>query len=95
MYYRISVYLQRETNNTAAKDTKKGRDRRMLNPKSERTMKTYRTSEHVARLASYLVATCKPFAFDGQIIEFTASEKFINQLKHDDAMFSTVNFEIL
>lgn len=67
----------------------------MLNSKSERTMKTYRASKHVARLASYLVATCKPFAFDGQTIEFTASERFINQLKHDDVLFSTVNFEIL
>ena len=58
-------------------------------------MKTYRTSEHVARLASYLVAICKPFVFDGQTIEFTASERFINQLIYDDALFSGVNFEIL
>lgn len=55
-------------------------------------MKTYRTSEHVARLASYLVATCKPFAFNGQTIEFTASERFINQLRREDAIFAAVNF---
>lgn len=67
----------------------------MLNLKSKRTMKTYRTSKHVARLTSYLVATCKPFAFDGQTIEFTASERFIIQLQHDDALFATVHFEIL
>lgn len=35
--YRNSVSLCREINNTAVKDTKKSRDRRMLNPKSERT----------------------------------------------------------
>ena len=58
-------------------------------------MKTYRTSEHVARLASYFVAICKPFVFDGQTIEFMASESFISQLIHDDALFSAVNFEIL
>lgn len=58
-------------------------------------MKTYRTSERVARLASYLVATCKPFVYDGQTIEFTASEQFVNQMRRDDALFVTMNLEEL
>ncbi|EEO55125.1 hypothetical protein PQ628_18460 [Bacteroides ovatus] len=56
-------------------------------------MKTYRTSECVGRLASYLVATRKPFSFDGQRVEFMASERFMNQMKYDDALFAMVNFE--
>ena len=40
-------------------------------------MKTYRVSTHVQRLADCLVANGKPFCFDGAVIEFTASERFI------------------
>lgn len=58
-------------------------------------MKTYRTSEHVARLALYLVATGKAFAFDGHTIAFMASNCFIDQLQQDDPLFEKVHFEII
>jgi hypothetical protein len=50
VYYRISVYLQRETNNTAAKGKKKSRGGRMLNPKSERTMTQKEFEDRTRRL---------------------------------------------
>jgi hypothetical protein len=58
-------------------------------------MKTYRTDQYLARLASYLVAVGKPFQFDGKFIEFTASEEFVPLLKSSDTVFRKVEFEIL
>lgn len=58
-------------------------------------MRTYRTNQHLERLASYLVASCKPFQFDGLNIEFTASDFFIIRLRCEDRVFKHVEFEIL
>lgn len=55
-------------------------------------MKTYRVAKCTQRLASYLVATCKPFQFDGTVIEFTVTERYIRALKADDSKFEKIEF---
>ena len=50
-------------------------------------MKSYKCTEYIARVAAYLIATGKPFNFDGFAIEFTASEEYVtNMLCEDKAL---------
>ena len=37
-------------------------------------MKTYTTDQKLGRLTAYLVAVMKPFVFDGNEVEFTATD---------------------
>lgn len=81
---------------TAAKSSKKSREKRMLNKlKRKRTMKTYKTNECLGRLSAYLVAMKKPFQFDGFSIEFTAGDLFMTVMGEDDPRLARVKFEII
>lgn len=81
---------------TAAKSSKKSREKRMLNKlKRKRTMKTYKTNECLGRLSAYLVAMKKPFQFDGFSIEFTAGDLFMMIMGDDDPRLARVRFEII
>lgn len=81
---------------TAAKITKNSREKRMLNKlKRKRTMKTYKTNECLGRLSAYLVATNKPFNFDGFSIEFTAGDAYMLRMRLDDPRLARVKFEII
>lgn len=81
---------------TAAKSSKKSREKRILNKlKRKRTMKTYKTKECLGRLSAYLVATNKPFNFDGFLIEFTAGDAYMLRMRLDDPRLARVKFETI
>ncbi len=57
-------------------------------------MKTYSTNKMLARLASLLLVYKKPFSFDGYVIEFTASEEFIQRMYEADPMLGEIDFDV-
>lgn len=68
----------------------------MLNKvKRKRTMMTYKTNESLGRLSAYLVATKKPFYFDGFSIEFTAGDLYMAKMFEDDPRLARVKFETI
>lgn len=68
----------------------------MLNKvKRKRTMKTYKTNECLGRLSAYLMATNKPFNFDGFSIEFTAGDAYMLHMRLDDPRLARVKFETI
>lgn len=48
--------------------------------------------ERLGRLVAYLIATRKPFVFEGESIEFTATDKYMACMAKDDAVLVTVRF---
>lgn len=48
----------------------------------------------LGRLTAHLIVYNKPFAFDGYVIEFTASEEFVQKLYQLDPMLKQIEFEI-
>lgn len=57
-------------------------------------MKTYSTYQMLGRLTAHLIVYNKPFTFDGYVIEFTASEEFVQILYQLDPMLKQIEFEI-
>ena len=57
-------------------------------------MKTYYSNEFLGRLVSFLVAVGYPFCFDGNTIEFTASESFFNRMVETDKKLGEINWII-
>jgi len=55
-------------------------------------MKTYKAKERLGRLVAYLIATKKPFVFDGEEIEFIATDRYMACMAKDDAVLATVRF---
>lgn len=55
-------------------------------------MKTYSTDLYCQRLANYLVAYAKPFSYDGFTIEFTASQKFVDEMQNLDKVLAKIKF---
>lgn len=58
-------------------------------------MKTYITNQYTQRLADYLVAYSYPFHFDGESIEFTASENFVKNMQSYDKVLAKIEFVII
>ncbi|MBO7300310.1 MAG: hypothetical protein J6U53_02745 [Tidjanibacter sp.] len=56
-------------------------------------MKTYTTDQKLGRLTAYLVAVMKPFAFDGNEVEFTATENFMQRMVEEDPALAKVDFK--
>jgi hypothetical protein len=57
-------------------------------------MQTYSTNKMLGRLAAHLLVYNKPFTFDGYMIEFTASDEFIQKMYASDPMLAAIDFEI-
>lgn len=57
-------------------------------------MNTYYSATYCARLAQYLIAYNKPFCFDGTMIEFTASPKFVEDMQCLDKVLAKIDFVI-
>lgn len=47
-------------------------------------MKTYSTNKYLQRLANFLVAYAVPFSYDGFTIEFTASQRLVDEMQNLD-----------
>ena len=57
-------------------------------------MKTYKTNEMLGRITAHLVVLKKPFNFDGEVVEFTATEDFMRRLYYLDPSMEKICFEI-
>lgn len=57
-------------------------------------MKTYTTDQKLGRLTAYLVAVMKPFVFDGNEVEFTATENFMQRMVEEDPALAKVDFKV-
>lgn len=57
-------------------------------------MKTYSTNVHCNRLASYLIAYGKPFSYDGFTIEFTATQRFVDDIQNLDKVLANIKFVV-
>lgn len=57
-------------------------------------MKTYSTNMYLQRLANYLVAYAKPFSYDGSTIEFTATKRFVEEIKNLDKVLAMIKFVV-
>lgn len=59
-------------------------------------IKTYNSKAgdcRICRLVQYLVAVGKPFSFDGCIVEFDATESFVNRMCVEDTKLVGLVFE--
>ena len=56
-------------------------------------MKTYKTDQKLGRLTAYLVAVMKPIVFDGNEVEFTATENFMQRMVEEDPALAKVDFK--
>lgn len=57
-------------------------------------MKTYKTNEMLGRIIAHLVAMHKPFNFNGEVVEFTASDDFMQRMYNLDPRTQSANFII-
>lgn len=57
-------------------------------------MRTYTTRDCIGRLVAHLVAYGKPFHFDGDQVEFTATAEFVQRMRSTDKVLATVSFVI-
>lgn len=55
-------------------------------------MKTYSTNKYLQRLAYYLVSYNKPFSYDGFTIEFTATQRFVDEMQNLDKVLAKIDF---
>lgn len=56
-------------------------------------MQTYSTNKMLGRLAAHLLVYNKPFTFDGYMIEFTASDEFIQKMYASDPMLAAIDLK--
>lgn len=57
-------------------------------------MKTYSTNMYLQRLANYLVLYGHPFSYDGSTIEFTATKRFVEEIKNLDKVLAKIDFVV-
>lgn len=57
-------------------------------------MKTYSTDMYLQRLAYYLISFDKPFSYDGFTIEFTATQRFVNEMQNLDKVLAKIKFVV-
>lgn len=57
-------------------------------------MKTYSTHIHTAELAFTLARNGKPFHFDGEYIEFMATEDWVKGMVAGNEKFQCINFRV-
>lgn len=57
-------------------------------------MKTYTAHRMLNRLAGHLIVFEKPFTFNGYLIEFMASEEFMQRMYELDQMLQQIEFGI-
>lgn len=57
-------------------------------------MKTYSTNKYLQRLANFLVAYAVPFSYDGFTIEFTASQRLVDEMQNLDKVLAKIDFVV-
>lgn len=57
-------------------------------------MKTYSTDMYLQRLAYYLISFDKPFSYDGFTIEFTATQRFVDEMQNLDKVLAKIKFVV-
>lgn len=57
-------------------------------------MKTDSTDMYCQRLANTLVAYGKPFSYDGYTIEFTATQRFVDDIQNLDKVLAKIKFTV-
>lgn len=57
-------------------------------------MKTYSTNMYLQRLANYLVLYGHPFSYDGFTIEFTATQRFVDDMQNLDKVLAKIDFVV-
>lgn len=57
-------------------------------------MKTYSTDMYLQRLAYYLISFDKPFSYDGFTIEFTATQRFMDEMQNLDKVLTKIKFVV-
>lgn len=57
-------------------------------------MKTYSTNKYLQRLANFFVAYAVPFSYDGFTIEFTASQRLVDEMQNLDKVLAKIDFVV-